>query len=27
MNLKGETPLSIATQKGHAAFIELLQGV
>jgi len=25
MNLKGETPLSIATQKGHTAFVELLQ--
>jgi ankyrin repeat protein len=25
MNLKGETPLTIATQKGHTAFIELLQ--
>jgi len=25
MNLKGETALSIATQKGHTAFVELLQ--
>ena len=25
MNLKGDTPLSIATQKGHTAFVELLQ--
>ena len=25
MNLKGETPLTIATQKGHTAFVELLQ--
>jgi ankyrin repeat protein len=27
MNLKGETALSIATQKGHTAFVELLQEV
>ena len=25
MNLKGETPLTIATKKGHTAFVELLQ--
>jgi len=25
MNLKGETPLTIATQKGHAAFADLLE--
>ena len=25
MNLKDETPLTIATQKGHTAFVELLQ--
>ena len=27
MNLKGETPLSLATQKGHTDFANLLQGV
>jgi uncharacterized protein len=25
LNSKGDTPLSIATQKGHTAFVELLQ--
>ena len=26
LNGKGDTPLSIATQKGHTAFVELLHG-